>query len=82
MRLWFDLMVEDVPIGRFAADLNGKAVPGRDSVYTVSVHVPDDTVSGQRLYRQTTIHHWYGDGAWVLVRKALVALSQVPDQAG
>lgn len=67
MALWFPLKVNDKVIGQLSATrIDGES--NSDSICTYRVEATDNT--GLEIFRGQ-VRHRYGDGAWVLIRKAL-----------
>jgi len=75
--LWFDLMVNDVQIGRFVARRLGPVIEDRANHYEVTAYAFNPPV-----HRRTEVRHFYGDGAWVLLKNAMTALATAPDEVG
>ena len=71
MALWFNLKVNTETIGWFEAQRQEEAVTGTDQVSKYDVVIALDKDS--EALTELTVEHRYGDGAWVLVHKALTA---------
>lgn len=74
MALHFPLMVNGETIGRFEAiRVSGGSNEDDVNLYAVEIH------DGKNFHRLTIeIEHRYGDGAWVLLQKALAATLGAP----
>lgn len=83
MSLHFILRVNLTEIGSVViqcADAD-RGEPDPDAVYRYDVTVDDRPTGRPRARYTTTIEHRYGDGAWVLVRAALVQVASMTGPA-
>lgn len=74
MALWFDLMVNDAPIGRMIVTRItplGEITADTTATYRVQVAKPDGMFHGD-------VQHRFGDGAWELVRKVIETMNGDP----